>query len=59
MKSIDKLLVTTSNRYNNSIDVDGKELIINTEITERDHHFVNRIATVVGTPLMDLSLIHI
>ena len=51
MKSIDKLLVTTSNRYNNSIDVDGKELIINTEVSERDYHFVNRIATVVGLPL--------
>ena len=51
MKSINSLLVTTDNRYNNSIPVGAKELIINTEISERDHHFVNRVAAVVGLPL--------
>ena len=53
MKSVNSLLISTDSRYNNSIDVDGKELIVNTEVTERDYHFVNRIATVVGTPIMD------
>ena len=51
MKSIDKLIVTTNNRYNNSIPVGSKELIVNTEISERDYHFVNRVATIVGLPL--------
>ena len=51
MNSIYNLLISTKNRYNNSIDVDGNELIINTEITERDAEFVNRIGTVVGLPM--------
>ena len=57
MNSIYNLLISTKNRYNNSVDVDGKELIVNTEITERDAEFVNRIGTVVGLPLTaDLPL---
>ena len=51
MNSIYNLIISTNNRYNNSVDVDGNELIVNTEITERDAYFVNRIGTVVGTPL--------
>lgn len=50
MRAIHDYIITTDNRYNNSVDVDGKELVINTEITERDAEFVNRIATVVATP---------
>ena len=37
-------------RYNNKVDVDGKELIVNTEITERDAEFVSRIGIVSSTP---------
>ena len=50
MRAIHDYIITTNNRYNNKVDVDGKELIVNTEITERDAEFVNRIATVVATP---------
>ena len=50
MKAIHDFIISTDNRYNNSVDVDGKELIVNTEITERDAQFVNRIATVIATP---------
>jgi len=36
-------------RYNNSVDVDGKEILINNEIY--NHEYVNRHAVVVSTPL--------
>jgi len=36
-------------RYNNKINVDNKELIINSSIS--DHKFINRTAEVVGIPL--------
>ena len=51
MNTIYNLIISTEDRYNNSVDVDGKELIVNTEVTERDAYYVNRIGTVVGTPL--------
>ncbi len=51
MNSIYNLLISTDQRYNNSVDIDGQELIINTEITERDAQYVNRIGTVVGLPI--------
>ena len=50
MEPLYNFLVSTENRYNNKIDVDGRELIVNTEITERDYHFVNRIGIVVAIP---------
>ena len=50
MKALHDYIITTDNRYNNTVDVEGKELIVNTEITERDAEFVNRIATVIATP---------
>ena len=50
MKGVNYFIIKTDNRYNNTVDVEGKNLIINTEITERDYEFVNRIATVVATP---------
>ena len=53
MKSIYNYIIFSQNRYNNSTDVEGKELILNTEITERDYQFVNRIGTVVSTPLLE------
>ena len=51
MNSIYNFIISTGNRYNNTVEVEDKELIVNTEITERDAVFVNRIGTVVGTPL--------
>jgi hypothetical protein len=33
------------------VSIDNKELILNTEITERDYKFVNRIGTVVNVPI--------
>ena len=53
MKSIYNYIIFSQNRYNNSTDVGGKELILNTEITERDYQFVNRIGTIVSTPLLE------
>ena len=50
MKAIHDFIISTENRYNNSVDVEGTELILNTEITERDAEFVNRLATVISTP---------
>ncbi len=43
-------ILFTENRYNNETE---SGLVINTEITERDGEFVNRVGEVVGTPLMD------
>ena len=51
MRAPYRFIVETENRYNNKVDVDGSELIINTEITERDYQFVNRIGKVVATPI--------
>lgn len=51
MKSLYNYIISTKSRYNNKVDVGGKELIINSEITERDYHFVNRIGTIVNTPI--------
>ena len=50
MRAIHDYIIETDNRYNNTVDVDGKELVVNTEITERDAEFVNRIAKVVAVP---------
>ena len=51
MKSLYNYIISTENRYNNKVDVEGKELILNTEITERDYHFVNRIGEIVNVPI--------
>ena len=51
MKSIQNYIISTKSRYNNKIDVNKKELILNTEINERDYIFVNRIGTVTSIPL--------
>ncbi len=50
MEALYNYIITTGNRYNNTVDVDGSELIVNTEITERDAYFVNRIGTVTALP---------
>ena len=51
MQSLFDYIISTENRYNNVVNIDEKKLIINTEITERDHIFVNRIGTVCSCPL--------
>lgn len=51
MKSLYNYIISNESRYNNKVDVDGKELILNTEVTERDYHFVNRIGTIISTPI--------
>jgi len=57
MQSLFEYIISTENRYNNTVDVEGKELVVNTEITERDYMFVNRIGTVVQVPAYNNSLI--
>lgn len=52
MKSIYNYIISCNTRYNNSKQIDNKELILNTEITERDYHFVNRIGEILSTPLL-------
>ena len=51
MKSIYNFVIKPfGDRYNNKKSVEGKELILNTEIF--NHQFVNRIAEVVSCPLV-------
>ena len=51
MKSVYNFVVRPKgNRYNNTKEVDGGELILNTEIF--NHQFVNRIAKVISTPII-------
>ena len=57
MQSLFDYIISTENRYNNIIDVDGKELVVNTEITERDYMFVNRIGKVLQIPVYNSSVI--
>ena len=40
-------------RYNNSVDVDGKSLIVNAEIF--NHQYVNREAEIISTPIIGSS----
>ena len=65
MKSVYDFVVTPKGeRYNNTKQLDGGELILNTEIY--NHQFVNREATVVSTPIVghaeikpgDTGLVH-
>ena len=51
MKSLYNYIISTTNRYDNKVSIDNKELILNTEVTERDYMFVNRIGTVVNVPI--------
>ena len=49
MKSLYKFIIKPyTNRYDNTINVDDKELIVNTSI--EDHKFVSKKAIVVSTP---------
>ena len=46
----DFIIEPIGNRYNNSVRVDNKELILNTEIF--NHQYINRLAKVIATPLL-------
>ena len=46
----DFIISPIGDRYNNSIRVDDKELILNTEIF--NHQYINRLAKVIATPLL-------
>jgi hypothetical protein len=49
MKSIYNYIIKPKGeRYNNSIDIEGKKLIVNTEIF--NHQYVNREAEIISTP---------
>ena len=50
MRSVFNFIIESSKRYNNSKDIEGKELILNTEISERDYMYTNRIGTVKAIP---------
>jgi len=52
MRSLYNYIISTKNRYNNSKAIEDKELILNTEITERDYQFVNRIGKVISVPIL-------
>ena len=45
----DYIITPVGSRYNNSVDVEGKSLIINTEIF--NHQYVNREAEVLAVPI--------
>ena len=45
----DFIIKPLGERYNNKVNIDNKELIINSSIS--DHKFVNRLAKVVSIPL--------
>ena len=57
MQSLFEYIISTENRYNNTINVDGKELVVNTEITERDYMFVNRIGKIIQVPVYNNSIL--
>jgi len=53
----DYIISPVGDRYNNSIRVDNKELILNTEVF--NHQYVNRLAKVIATPLLFQSPINV
>ena len=53
----DFIISPIGNRYNNSVRVDDKELILNTEIF--NHQYVNRLAKVIATPLLFQSPLNV
>lgn len=44
----DYIIKPVGGRYNNSVDIDGKELLVNTEIF--NHQYVNREAEIIAVP---------
>ena len=58
MKAFKDFIVSPiGERYNNSKDVDGKELILSTEVF--NHQYINRNAKVIATPLLFQSPINV
>ena len=53
----DFIIEPIGNRYNNSVRVDEKELILNTEVF--NHQYINRLAKVIATPLLFQSPIKV
>ena len=53
----DFIISPIGDRYNNSVRVDDKELVLNTEIY--NHQYVNRLAKVIATPLLFQSPISV
>ena len=53
----DYIISPFGNRYNNSIRVNNKELVLNTEVF--NHQYVNRLAKVIATPLLFQSPINV
>ena len=52
MRSIYNFIIKSNQRYNNSTDIEGTELILNTEITEKDYMYTNRIGEVKAIPAL-------
>ena len=44
-------------RYNNSVQVGERELIVNTEVF--NHQYINRLAKVIATPLLFQSPLNV
>ena len=53
----DFIISPIGDRYNNSVRVDDKELVLNTEIY--NHQYVNRLAKIIATPLLFQSPLNI
>ena len=53
----DYIISPIGDRYNNSVRVGEKELVLNTEIF--NHQYVNRLAKVIATPLLFQSPINV
>jgi|TARA_R110002020_G_scaffold467188_2_gene690575 hypothetical protein len=54
MKSLNNYIIKPlGERYNNSVDVDGKSLIVNTEVF--NHQYVNRKAEILALPINEDS----
>ena len=52
MRSVFNFIIESNKRYNNSKEIEDKELILNTEISERDYMYTNRIGLVKAIPAM-------
>ena len=53
----DFIISPIGDRYNNSVRVDDKELVLNTEIY--NHQYVNRLAKIIATPLLFQSPLNV
>ena len=53
----DYIISPIGNRYNNSVRVDNKELVLNTEVF--NHQYINRRAKIIATPLLFQSPLNV